>query len=159
MRRRKAFRADSLDLLEERITLSHVSPLAQSPRPQAFVINTPTVSQSTPLWSHKRLPGGGYPAPLRPSVEVLPGSSDSPGVRTVVVHLQNESNSPVSSATMTERLARNISFVQGSVQTVDGGQVTASAARNGTSVIQWAMPNVNPGEEVAVSFQVHVKAR
>ncbi len=75
-----------------------------------------------------------------------------------MIHLRNESNSPVTSAKMTERLARNITYVQGSAQTSYGGQVTASTARNG-SIIRWTLPDVNPGEEVAVSFQVYARAK
>jgi hypothetical protein len=156
MGRRHAFRPDALGPLEDRVVLSRIAPslVGRAAPVKRFTIQTPTITQSTPQWSHRPLPGGQYPSSLTTRMVILPGDGANPGVRTVEVHIENAGNAPVSSAAMTQRLPRNVAYVDGSARPVDGGGVSATKARNGTTVIEWTIPGPVASEELVATFQV-----
>jgi len=153
---RHAFRPDALGTLEDRAVPSHLTPslLGQVASARRFAIPTPRITQSTPQWSHRPLPGGQFPSGLTSRVTVLPGEGTTPGARSVAIHIENAGNAPVSSATMTLQLPRNVAYVPGSAQPIGGGEVNATTARNGSTIIEWTIPGPVGNDELVTTFQV-----
>lgn len=158
---RHAFRPDALGTLENRTVPSHLTPslLGQAAPARRFAIPTPRITLSTPQWSHRPLPGGQFPSSLIPEVTILPGDGANPGARTVEIHIENAGNAPVSSATMTQQLPRNLAYVPGSAQPVGGGEVNATTARNGSTIIEWTIRGPVATDELVATFQVKPEPR
>ncbi|MBN9121362.1 MAG: hypothetical protein J0I06_19790 [Planctomycetes bacterium] len=157
----RAFRPEALGTLEDRAVPSHVgaSPLGGAAHVRSLTIPTPTITQSTPQWSRHRLPGGQFPSSLAPRIAVYTADGVDPDVKVVEVVVQNAGNTPVSSATMTERLPRNVDYVPGSAQPVGGGEVTASKTPNGLTVIKWTIPGPVASETLTATFLVKARPR
>ena len=157
MVRRSPFRPDALGPLEPRLVPSHVAPIHR------VVIPTPTIS-SSPKWSGARLPNHRYPTSVVANV-VVPGpdamglaSGADPAVRTIEIRLQNQGDNPVSSATITERLPRNLAYVEGSARGSDVGPVDATRAPGGATVLRWDLQDpLAVGATTAVSFQARYR--
>lgn len=154
MVRRSPFRPDALGPLEPRLVPSHVAPIHR------VVIPTPTISSSSPTWSTARLADHRYLTSVSANVVVqgpdATGSTSGadPAARTIEIRLQNQGDSPVSSATIAERLPRKLAYVAGSARGSDVGPVEATQARRGATVLRWDLQDsLAVGATTVVSFQ------
>jgi uncharacterized repeat protein (TIGR01451 family) len=147
MARRPQFRPDALEPLESRAVPSHLVPLHR------VIIPMPTISSSSPAWSAAPLPGHRYPTPISANVTVVPSGAD-PAVKTIEIRMQNQGNSPVTSATVTERLPRSVTYIAGTAEGQDVGPVEAVKVRGGGTVLRWTFQSaVAPGAYSVISFR------
>src|SRR5262249_47445683 len=133
--------------------------LHSAPSGGRFIIQTPVITQSTPQWARRRLPGGQFPSSLVPRWTALLEDATTPGARTARIRIRNNENPPAPPATMTERLPRTLAYVPGSAQPVGGGEVNVTKARNGSTIIEWTISGPVASEPVAsnklaTTFQV-----
>jgi hypothetical protein len=154
MVRRSPFRPDALGPLEPRLVPSHVAPIHR------VVIPPPPISTSSPTWSGARLPHHRYSTSVAANVVVQGpdamgmASGSDPAVRTIEIRLQVQGDSPVSSATIAERLPRKLAYVAGSAQGSDVGPVDATKARGGATVLRWNLQDsLAVGATTVISFQ------
>jgi len=77
-----------------------------------------------------------------------------PNVVRFEINFNNAGNTPITGASLTERLRPKLSYIPGSAQPIDGGEVKVTTLPNRSTVLQWTLPNAIPvGATSTVSFE------
>ena len=131
---------------------SHIAP------GHRILIAPPTVTSSTMTWFKRPLPDHQYTTGISANIEIVADAVD-PTLKTLEMTLVNSGIISVPSPNITQRLPRGLTYVPGSVQGLDGGQVVVTKAAGGATILHMTLdatvaPATNPpGAMPVVSLQ------